>query len=84
MSTIVEPSREAVGVPPASSASLVRSTVPARREWVERINAAPGRMQWPCPLAECEAILPSAAFAAEHLMDWHGWSEYDIADWWAK
>lgn len=84
MSTVAAP-REATGaIPPVPVPSPAAPPVPNWFDWVERIHATPGRMSWPCPLAECEAVLPSAAFAAEHLMEWHGWSEYDIAAWWAK
>lgn len=83
----VGPSRGAVEAsPPAESAPLLvpPTNVPEWHTWVERIHASPGRMQWPCPLAGCEAVLPSAAYAAEHLVDWHGWTELEISAWWGR
>lgn len=83
MKTIVAPCEEAdVVIPPTASASP--QGAPDWFDWVERIHATPGRMQWPCPLEGCAAVLPSAAFAAEHLIDWHGWTELEIAAWWAR
>lgn len=84
MTPVAAPSTEAGAIPPAPASVPAASLVPNWFDWVERIHGQPGRMSWPCPLADCQAVLPSAAFAAEHLMDWHGWSEYDMADWWAK
>jgi len=57
--------------------------VPPWGSWIERVTARPGEVKWPCPLTDCSAVLPSAAYAGEHLVEYHGWSETELAAWWS-
>lgn len=48
---------------------------------IDLVEAPPERA---CPEEDCSATFQGPALLADHLQDWHGWSDAELSLWWGR